>query len=130
MNNPVVVEINIHEDQVKAFYTNQELLKKQIKEQSQTIKDSFKNDDIYCEITEEIQELQKKRNEIKARIIESLALSSVQDKISDLRSDLKDVQGGLFDHLDAYVRTSNNSTIKINGVSKVIVKRYSIGGSI
>lgn len=121
-----VVEINMYEDQVKGFYSDRAILKKKLQEQNAMLKDTYENDAEYQTIDQKIKDLQRKKAARKDKINQEPSVALIKAKVKDLRSELKDKQQGLFDHLEAYVRNTKQNTIEISGVVKNIVPKYTL----
>lgn len=119
------VEINVHEDRVKSFYSDTEILKRKIKEQNQMLKDAYENDAEYQKINEEIKKLKRQQKGIKDKIEQEPAVALIKSKVAGLKENLKDTQQGLFDHLETWIDQTGNRMIEINGDLKRIVTKYS-----
>lgn len=124
--NQIVYEISIHEDSIRASFSDIQTLKNRIKAQKEIINDGYKNDAEYSKIHEEVSQVKRKLSAIKTRINNEPSMVVAINKLAELKEDIKDVQMSLFSHLEGYSRQTGANQIEINSETFHIVKNYKL----
>jgi len=83
-----------------------EQLQSSLKEQNAMLKDAFENDAEYSEVSKKAQEVQKLKKAVKDRIIKDPGVALLNEKVTDLRSEVKETQQALSDYLTQYYQES------------------------
>lgn len=99
------------ENMINGYILDLDKLQKDLKEQSSMLKDSLENDADYAAISEKAQEAQKMKKEAKDKLLQDPAISLLDAKVNDLKSEVKDVRQALSDYLQQYYRESGLTQI-------------------
>jgi len=83
-----------------------EQLQSSLKEQNAMLKDAFENDAEYSEVSEKAREVQKLKKTVKDRIIKDPGVALLDEKVTDLRTGVKETQQALSDYLTQYYQKS------------------------
>ena len=94
------------ENLINGYILDLENHRKSLKEQNNMLNDAFENDAEYADIQKKSQEVQKAKKTIKARIINEPAIAMLDDKVSNLRSQVKEAQSALSAYLLQYYTES------------------------
>lgn len=117
--NPDDAHENVQEDPGKKFESimrlenlingnimDLERLQSSLKEQNAMLKDAFENDAEYAEVSEKAREVQKLKKAVKDKIIQDPAVALLNEKVTDLRAEVKETQEALSDYLTQYYQES------------------------
>lgn len=99
------------ENMINGYILDLEKLQKDLKEQSAMLKDSFENDADYAAIADKAREVQKMKKEAKDKLLQDPSISLLDAKVTDLKSEVKDVRQALSDYLQQYYRESGLTSI-------------------
>jgi len=94
------------ENLINGHLTDLETLQKSLKEQSAMLSDAYANDAEYSEVHAKSREIQKLKKTVKDRIIQEPAVAILDEKVADLRSQVKETQQALSDYLTQYFQES------------------------
>jgi len=83
-----------------------EQLQSSLKEQNAMLKDAFENDAEYLEISKKAADVQKLKKTVKDRIIKDPGVALLDEKVTDLRAEVKETQQALSDYLTQYYQES------------------------
>jgi len=87
-------------------------LRHEIKESREMFEDSFNNNPTYHELTEQVKEIVKKKNQARSQITKQPSVAQLNQKIKDLRFDLNENQKTLSDLLQDYKEQTNATQIE------------------
>lgn len=99
------------ENMINGYMMDFEKLKKDLKEQSAMLKDSYENDPEYMSAVDKAKEINKMKAEIKEKLLQDPSVAALDAKVSDLKSEVKDVRQALSDYLQQYYRESGLTEI-------------------
>jgi|GEM_PF-669446 len=83
-----------------------ENLQSSLKEQNAMLKDAFENDAEYAAISEKAREMQKMKKAVKDRVMKDPAVALLDEKVADLRAEVKEARQALSDYLTQYYQES------------------------
>ena len=119
--NQAINLINI-ESLINAHDSKLNLLQKDLKEQNDMLKGLLENDDEYNKASEEATKLAKLKTLAKQKVMKSAAAAPVIDKVTEIRSEVKELKVALSDYLAQYVNLSGTNQIEgPDGVLRQIV---------
>ena len=94
------------ENLINSHFTDLKKLQVSLKEQNGMLKDAFGNDSEYLAVQEKLREIQKIKKTVKDKIIHEPAITILNEKVADLRTEIKDTQAALSDYLQQYFQES------------------------
>lgn len=94
------------ENLINSHFTDLKKLQVSLKEQNGMLKDAFGNDSEYLAVQEKLREIQKIKKTVKDKIIHEPAINILNEKVADLRTEIKDTQTALSDYLQQYFQES------------------------
>lgn len=94
------------ENLIQGHLSDLQTHQKSLKEQSAMLRDAFENDASYAEVSQKAREIQKQKKAIKDKIMEEPAVSAQNDKVIELKSQVKETQQALSDYLTQYFEES------------------------
>lgn len=110
--------INRYEGDMKKMRDN-------LKIQSGMLRDAVEGDAGYHELDVQSKDLQKKKNEIKQKVMKTPAMEAVVAKIDEYRGEMKDAREMLSGYLEEYQRVAGTNIIEgENGEIREIVPQY------
>lgn len=110
--------INRYEGDMKKMRDN-------LKIQSGMLRDAVEGDAGYHELDVQSKDLQKKKNEIKQRVMKTPAMEAVVAKMEEYKSEIKDAKEMLSGYLEEYQKVAGTNIIEgENGEIKEIVPQY------
>jgi len=110
--------INRYEGDMKKMRDN-------LKIQSGMLRDAVEGDAAYHELDIQSKDLQKKKNEIKQKVVKTPAMEAVVTKVEEYKSEMKDAREMLSGYLEEYQRVAGTNIIEgENGEIKEIVPQY------
>jgi len=83
-----------------------EQLQSSLKEQNAMLKDAFENDAEYSKVSEKAREVQKLKKAVKDKIIKDPGVALLDEKVTELRTRVKETQQALSDYLTQYYQES------------------------
>jgi predicted RNase H-like nuclease (RuvC/YqgF family) len=126
------------EDQTSALLSLEELIKNhiesidklklEIKQQREMLEDSFNNNPTYHENDEKVKDVLKAKNSVRQEIAKQPSVSSLAQKVKDLRFDMNEKSKTLSDLLQDYteqtgatqIETRDGKTLEIVKTSKLV----------
>jgi len=112
--------INRYESDMKKMRDN-------LKIQSGMLRDAVEGDAAYHELDVQSKDLNKKKSEIKQKVMKTPAMEAVVAKIDEFKSELNDAKEMLSGYLEEYQRVSGTNIIEgENGEIKEIVPMYKL----
>lgn len=99
------------ENMVNGYILDLDKLQKDLKEQSAMLKDSFENDADFAAAAEKVRDMQKIKKEAQDKLLQDPSISLLDAKVTDLKSEVKDVRQALSDYLQQYYRESGLTQI-------------------
>ncbi|MCX6730230.1 MAG: hypothetical protein NTZ55_00075 [Candidatus Roizmanbacteria bacterium] len=110
--------INRYEGDMKKMRDN-------LKIQSGMLRDAVEGDAGYHELDVQSKDLQKKKTEIKQKVMKTQAMEAVVAKMEEYKSEIKDAKEMLSGYLEEYQRVAGTNIIEgENGEIKEIVPQY------
>lgn len=110
--------INRYEGDMKKMRDN-------LKIQSGMLRDAVEGDAGYHELDVQSKDLQKKKTEIKQKVMKTAAMEAVVAKMEEYKSEIKDAKEMLSGYLEEYQRVAGTNIIEgENGEIKEIVPQY------
>ncbi|MCX6732147.1 MAG: hypothetical protein NTV98_01250 [Candidatus Roizmanbacteria bacterium] len=110
--------INRYEGDMKKMRDN-------LKIQSGMLRDAVEGDAGYHELDVQSKDLQKKKTEIKQKVMKTQAMEAVVAKVEEYKSEIKDAKEMLSGYLEEYQRVAGTNIIEgENGEIKEIVPQY------
>lgn len=110
--------INRYEGDMKKMRDN-------LKIQAGMLRDAVEGDAGYHELDTQSKDLQKKKTEIKQKVMKTQAMEAVVAKIEEYKSEIKDAKEMLSGYLEEYQRVAGTNIIEgENGEIKEIVPQY------
>ena len=112
--------INRYESDMKKMRDN-------LKIQSGMLREAVEGDAAYHELDVQSKDLNKKKSEIKQKVMKTPAMEAVVAKIDEFKSELNDAKEMLSGYLEEYQRVSGTNIIEgENGEIKEIVPMYKL----
>ncbi|MBP9690577.1 hypothetical protein KBD81_00695 [Candidatus Woesebacteria bacterium] len=99
------------ENMINGYILDLDKLQKDLKEQSSMLKDTFENDADFAAASEKVSDMQKIKKEVQDKLLQDPAISLLDAKVSDLKTEVKDVRQALSDYLQQYYRESGLTQI-------------------
>ena len=110
--------INRYEGDMKKMRDN-------LKIQSGMLRDAVEGDATFHDLDVQSKDVQKKKSEIKQRVMKTPAMEAVVAKIDEYRGEMKDAKEMLSGYLEEYQRVAGTNIIEgENGEIKEIVPQY------
>jgi vacuolar-type H+-ATPase subunit I/STV1 len=111
------------ESLIKNYLTQINNLKAELRKFQDLYTDAFEGDVIYKEHEEKAKEAAKVKNETKSQILKQPTLASLSEKISEIKTNIKELQDTLSDYLLQYQKSSGLSEIETDeGETLIIVQ--------
>ena len=118
------------EELIKNHIDTLDNLRHEIKENREMFEDSFNNNPTYREITEQVKDIVKKKNQARSQIAKEPSVAQLNQKIKDLRFDLNENQKTLSDLLQDYkeqtgatqIETRSGQVMEIVSLLKLVKK--------
>lgn len=106
----VDVLLNI-ENMIKTHVSSLERLKVEMKKHAEMVEDSFANDSTYKLHAEEAKKAAKQKSVTKSQIMKNPAVAVLVEKMKEMRTQVKELNGALSDYLREYARLSGSTEI-------------------
>lgn len=97
---------------VKQYLATIEKLKEELKEKSQMLNDGFEGDAVYQEHLAKAKEANRIKNATRQQLLKQPAMQELDEKVKDLKFDIKDNQTILSDYLTQYQKASGATQIE------------------
>lgn len=110
--------INRYESDMKKMRDN-------LKIQSGMLRDAVEGDAAYHDVDVQSKDIQKKKTEIKQRVMKTPSMEAVVAKIEEYKGEIKDAKEMLSGYLEEYQRVAGTNIIEgENGEIKEIIQQY------
>lgn len=107
----VDIILNI-ENMIKTHVSSLTRLKVEIKKHAEEIEDSFSNDSTYKLHAEEAKKAAKQKSLTKSQITKNPSVAQLVEKMKEMRTQVKELNGALSDYLREYARLSGSTEIE------------------
>ena len=110
---------------INRYESDMKKMKDNLKIQSGMLRDAVEGDAAYHELDVQSKDLQKKKTEIKQKVVKTPAMEAVLAKVEEYKSELKDAKDMLSGYLEEYQRVAGTNIIEgENGEIKEIIPQY------
>jgi hypothetical protein len=92
---------------IKGYLTDVKKMREKMKSHKEILDSAFQNDASYQEIDQEVRDLNKKKLEIKQRILSQKANVEVKEEMMNISDEIKEAQFALSDYLKEYERLTH-----------------------
>jgi len=110
--NAEVTSLFTIENLIKTHISHIETVKTELGKQVEMMNDVLNNDSAYKEAADEGKEVNKKKAEAKQNILKSPSNASLNQKIKDMRQELKELKGALSGYLQQYQKIADTDQIE------------------
>lgn len=107
-----VTDLFTIENLIKTHVTHIETVKTELGKQVESFNDVCANDKAFKELLDQGKELNKKKAEAKQNILKSPANASLNQKIKDMRQELKELKNALSNYLQQYQKIADTDQIE------------------
>lgn len=102
------------EELIKNNIDSIEKLNTELRKQREMFDDSFNNDPVFREHTEQVKEVTKVKSATKQQIMKQPSVLKLSNEIKNMRSEIKERQSSLSDYLQEYQRMTGATEIESN----------------
>jgi uncharacterized coiled-coil DUF342 family protein len=110
--NAEVTSLFTIENLIKTHVNHIETVKIELHKHAEMMTDVLNNDAGYKKVAEEIKELNKKKTEAKQNVLKSPANASLNQKIKDMKQELKELNNALSNYLQQYQKLADTDQIE------------------
>lgn len=110
--NKEVTDLFTIENLIKSHISHIESVKNELAKQAEMMNDVLNNDPAFKEASEQGKEVNKKKAEAKQNILKSPSNASLNQKIKDMRQELKELKGALSNYLQQYQKIADTDQIE------------------
>jgi uncharacterized protein (DUF3084 family) len=110
--NKEVTSLFTVENLIKSHISHIETVKTELSKQNEMMNDILSNDLGYKEASEEGKEVNKKKAEAKQNVLKSPSNASLNQKIKDMRQELKELKNALSGYLQEYQKIADTDQIE------------------
>ncbi|TRZ52900.1 hypothetical protein D4S03_02730 [bacterium] len=110
--NAEVTSLFTIENLIKTHISHIDTVKTELGKQVEMMNDVLNNDSAYKEAADEGKEVNKKKAEAKQNILKSPSNASLNQKIKDMRQELKELKGALSGYLQQYQKIADTDQIE------------------
>lgn len=110
--NEAVTSLFAIENLIKTHISHIETVKIELQKQAEMFNDVLNNDPKFKEASEEGKAVNKKKAEAKQEILKSPANASLNQKIKDMRQELKELKNALSNYLQQYQKIADTDQIE------------------
>jgi uncharacterized protein involved in exopolysaccharide biosynthesis len=110
--NEAVSNLFTIENLIKTHISHIETVKNELAKQSEMMNDVLNNDPGYKEAAEQGKEVNKKKAEAKQNVLKSPSNASLNQKIKDMRQEIKELKGALSNYLQQYQKIADTDQIE------------------
>lgn len=110
--NAEVTSLFTIENLIKTHVNHIEAVKIELHKHAEMMADVLNNDEGYKKVAEEIKELNKKKTEAKQNVLKSPANASLNQKIKDMKQELKELNNALSNYLQQYQKLADTDQIE------------------
>ena len=103
------------EEMIKSHLASIEKHRTELRQLKEQFDDTFNNNPVYKENTDQAKNATKKKSETRQNIMKQPAVAQLSDKMKGARLDLKEKQAALSDYLLEYQRLTNAATFENDG---------------
>lgn len=111
-SNAEVTSLFTIENLIKTHISHIDTVKTELGKQVEMMNDVLNNDSAYKEAADEGKEVNKKKAEAKQNILKSPSNASLNQKIKDMRQELKELKGALSGYLQQYQKIADTDQIE------------------
>ena len=110
--NTEVTNLFTIENLIKTHISHIDTVKTELYKQVEMMNDILLNDSEYKKAADEVKEITKKKTEAKQNILKSPSNASLNQKIKDMRQELKELKGALSGYLQQYQKIADTDQIE------------------
>ena len=110
--NAKVTSLFTIENLIKTHVNHIETVKLELHKHAEMMNDVLNNDEGYKKVAEEIKELNKKKTEAKQNVLKSPANATLNQKIKDMKQELKELNNALSNYLQQYQKLADTDQIE------------------
>jgi hypothetical protein len=110
--NAAVTTLFAIENLIKTHISHIETVKAELAKQAEMFNDILNNDEGYKKAADEGKEINKKKAEAKQNILKSPSNASLNQKIKDMRQEIKELKGALSNYLQQYQKIADTDQIE------------------
>jgi hypothetical protein len=110
--NAAVTNLFTIENLIKTHISHIETVKTELSKQVEMMNDVLNNDAEFKKNADEAKEINKKKAEAKQNILKSPSNASLNQKIKDMRQELKELKGALSGYLQQYQKIADTDQIE------------------
>lgn len=110
--NEEVTNLFTIENLIKTHISHIETVKVELSKQAEMMNDVLANDPGYKEAADQGKEVNKKKAEAKQNVLKSPSNASLNQKIKDMRQELKELKGALSNYLQQYQKIADTDQIE------------------
>ncbi len=110
--NAAVTSLFAIENLIKTHIAHIEAVKTELGKQAEMFNDVLNNDSDYKKAADEGKEVNKKKAEAKQNVLKSPSNASLNQKIKDMRQELKELKGALSNYLQQYQKIADTDQIE------------------
>ncbi|KKT28605.1 MAG: hypothetical protein UW41_C0037G0003 [Candidatus Collierbacteria bacterium GW2011_GWC2_44_18] len=110
--NAAVTSLFAIENLIKTHIAHIETVKTELGKQAEMFNDVLNNDTDYKKAADEGKEVNKKKAEAKQNVLKSPSNASLNQKIKDMRQELKELKGALSNYLQQYQKIADTDQIE------------------
>lgn len=110
--NEKVTSLFTIENLIKTHISHIDTVKIELGKQIEMMDDILNNDSSYKEASDEVKEINKKKTEAKQNLLKSPSNASLNQKIKDMRQELKELKGALSGYLQQYLKIADTDQIE------------------
>jgi len=110
--NEAVTNLFTIENLIKSHISHIETVKNELTKQAEMMNDILANDTTYKAAADQGKEVNKKKAEAKQNVLKSPSNASLNQKIKDMRQELKELKGALSNYLQQYQKIADTDQIE------------------
>lgn len=110
--NEAVTSLFAIENLIKTHISHIDTVKTELAKQAEMFNDVLNNDENYKKAAEEGKEVNKKKAEAKQNVLKSPANASLNQKIKDMRQEIKELKNALSNYLQQYQKIADTDQIE------------------
>lgn len=111
-NNEEVTSLFAIENIIKTHISHIDSVKVELGKHAEMMNDVLNNDSTYKEFAEQVKEINKKKLEAKQNILKSPSNASLNQKIKDMRQEIKELKAALSNYLQQYQKIADTDQIE------------------
>ena len=110
--NDTVKSLFAIENLIKSHVAHIDTVKTELGKQAEMMNDVLNNDSTYKDFADKIKDLTKKKSEAKQNILRSPSNASLNQKVKDMRQELKELKNALSNYLQQYQKLADTDQIE------------------